>query len=67
MPETEPVQYGVTKPPKTDHPLHLITHEFESMVANVKAAPDIRSKLMYIFGPPGRKHQVVAKQALAEI
>lgn len=56
-PETVPVKYGITKPPKNDHPVHIITHEFERMIADVKGAPDWRSKFMYIFGPPGWSHE----------
>jgi sterol desaturase/sphingolipid hydroxylase (fatty acid hydroxylase superfamily) len=54
--EEEPVVYGVTKPPRNNKPVHTITHEFENMIADVKSAPDLRSKLMYIFGPPGWSH-----------
>ncbi len=56
-PETEPVKYGVTKPPVNDNPVHIITHEFENMMADVKQAPTLRAKLMYIFGPPEWKHE----------
>ena len=56
-PEKEPVIYGITKPPKTDSPDEVILHEFRSMMQDVKQAPDIKSKLMYIFGPPGWQHR----------
>ena len=55
-PENEPVIYGITKPPKTDRPDDVILHEFRNIVQDVKQAPDIKSKLMYIFGPPGWHH-----------
>ena len=55
-PEKETVIYGITKPPKTDRPDEVILHEFRNMVQDVKQAPDIKSKLMYIFGPPGWHH-----------
>ncbi len=55
-PETVPVQYGITKPPKNESPVHLITHEFENIWSDLKQAPDLRAKLMYIFGPPGWRH-----------
>ena len=56
-PESEPVQYGVTKPPTGNHPLHTLTHEFENIIADVRQAPNFRAKMMYIFGPPGWKHE----------
>jgi sterol desaturase/sphingolipid hydroxylase (fatty acid hydroxylase superfamily) len=65
-PEAEPVQYGVTKPPKNHHPVHIITHEFENMIADVQAAPTLRSKLMYIFGPPGWSHYEQAEATLSK-
>ncbi len=55
-PEKETVVYGVTKPPKTDRSDEVILHEFRNMMQDVKQAPDMRSKLMYIFGPPGWHH-----------
>jgi len=56
-PENEPVVYGVTKPPRTDRPDEVILHEFRNIRYDVKHAPDVRSKLMYIFGPPGWQHK----------
>ena len=56
-PESEPVVYGITKPPKSNSPDEVILHEFRNMLQDVKQAPDMRSKLMYIFGPPGWQHE----------
>jgi hypothetical protein len=55
-PETEPVVYGITKPPAGDRPDEVILHEFRNMVSDVKSAPDWRSRFMYVFGPPGWRH-----------
>ncbi|HWB24495.1 MAG TPA: sterol desaturase family protein [Chitinophagaceae bacterium] len=55
-PEGEKVVYGVTKPPKTNNPGDMIFHEFRNMISDVRQAPDLRSKLMYIFGRPGWRH-----------
>jgi sterol desaturase/sphingolipid hydroxylase (fatty acid hydroxylase superfamily) len=52
-PETEPVVYGITNPPKSNRPDEVILHEFRNIAQDVKRAPDMKSKLMYIFGPPG--------------
>jgi sterol desaturase/sphingolipid hydroxylase (fatty acid hydroxylase superfamily) len=54
--ETEPVKFGVTKPPKSNRPDEVILHEFRNLIADVKSASSIRAKLMYIFGPPGWRH-----------
>lgn len=56
-PEGEKVVFGVTKPPKSNHPRDTIFHEFKNMWHDVRTAPDTRSKLMYIFGPPGWSHE----------
>ena len=56
-PENEPVIYGITKPPRSDRPDEVILHEFRNMMHDVKQAPNMHSKLMYIFGPPGWHHQ----------
>lgn len=56
-PETEPVVYGITRPPKTNKPDEVILHEFRNMLQDVRQAPDIKSKLMYVFGPPGWQHE----------
>lgn len=54
--ETEPVVYGITKPPKSEKVDEVILHEFRNMIQDVKQAPDFRSRVMYIFGPPGWHH-----------
>lgn len=56
-PEGEKVVFGVTKPPKSNKPGEMVFHEFRNMIADVKRAPDFRSKLMYIFGRPGWDHE----------
>lgn len=55
-PETEKVEYGLTKPLKNDDPITLIFHEWIEMWKDVKKAPTWKDKLMYIFGPPGWSH-----------
>jgi sterol desaturase/sphingolipid hydroxylase (fatty acid hydroxylase superfamily) len=54
--EKEEVKYGLTKNLESHHPKHVIFHEFKSMIDDVRNAPDLRSKFMYIFGPPGWSH-----------
>lgn len=68
-PEGEKVVFGVTKPPKTNNPGDMILHEFRNMITDVRRAPDFRSKMMYIFGPPGWSHeqQPAVKEAVVEV
>jgi sterol desaturase/sphingolipid hydroxylase (fatty acid hydroxylase superfamily) len=56
QPESEKVVYGVTKPPASSNPAEVVFHEFKNMYRDVKQAPGFYAKLMYIFGPPGWKH-----------
>lgn len=55
MPEIPP-RFGVIHPPKSHNPLQIVSHEYRNIWADVKKAPTIKSKLMYIFGPPGWSH-----------
>jgi len=66
-PEGEKVIYGVTKPPESNHPAETVFHEFRNMARDVKRAPDMRSKFMYIFGRPGWRHDVVTAEELAAV
>ncbi|GIV27263.1 MAG: hypothetical protein KatS3mg027_1077 [Bacteroidia bacterium] len=54
--ESEPVEYGLTKPLEKQDPFTLIFHEWIEMIKDVKRAPTLKDKLMYIFGPPGWSH-----------
>jgi sterol desaturase/sphingolipid hydroxylase (fatty acid hydroxylase superfamily) len=54
--ETEPVVFGLTKNIESHDPRVVIFHEFKEIWKDVKQAPDWKSKLMYIFGPPGWSH-----------
>ncbi len=54
--ESEPVEYGLTKPLKKQDVFTLIFHEWIEIIKDVKRAPTLKDKLMYIFGPPGWSH-----------
>jgi sterol desaturase/sphingolipid hydroxylase (fatty acid hydroxylase superfamily) len=54
--ETEKVEYGLTKPLEKDDVFTLIFHEWIEMWKDVKKAPTLKDKIMYIFGPPGWSH-----------
>ncbi len=53
--------YGLTTPVGTHNLLRLQTHEYAAIARDVRAAPTVRQKLGYVFGPPGwRPAAVVA-------
>lgn len=54
--EREEVIYGLTKNIESDKISHIIFHEWKNIAKDVKRAPGLRNKLMYIFGPPGWSH-----------
>jgi sterol desaturase/sphingolipid hydroxylase (fatty acid hydroxylase superfamily) len=54
--ETDEVKYGLTENLKDHHPFTVVFHEWKNIVTDVKRAPDLKSALMYIFGPPGWSH-----------
>jgi sterol desaturase/sphingolipid hydroxylase (fatty acid hydroxylase superfamily) len=54
--ESEKVNFGITQNIHSHNPEKVIFHEFGSMLRDVKHAPGLVNKLMYIFGPPGWSH-----------
>ncbi|HLP13288.1 MAG TPA: sterol desaturase family protein [Flavobacteriales bacterium] len=55
-PETEEVKYGLTENINTHNPAKVVFHEWQNMWRDVRTAPGIKAKLMYVFGPPGWSH-----------
>lgn len=55
--ETEPVRYGLTNNIGTHHPIKMVFHEWQTIIKDLSTikAP-LRTKLMYVFGPPGWSH-----------
>ena len=49
-------KYGISHDPGTDNPITHNIFEFQEIWRDVKKAPGLRNKLMYIFGPPGWSH-----------
>jgi len=47
------VDFGILHPPDSLKPIAIITHEFQSIWADVKSSKSLREIWMYIFGPPG--------------
>lgn len=54
--ESDPVVYGITANIHTYNLLKIAFHEFQNIWRDVKEAPDLKSKLAYIFAPPGWSH-----------
>lgn len=48
--------YGITSNIHTYNPVEIATHEFKALWRDVKRAPDLPTKLRYIFYPPGWSH-----------
>ncbi|NJC27434.1 sterol desaturase family protein [Neolewinella antarctica] len=55
-PEEERPTYGLVTNIKTHNPLRIATHEWAAIGRDLRHAPDWRSRLGYLFGPPGWSH-----------
>ncbi len=53
QPERFRPNYGLTKPVDTFNIWKLQTHEYAAIARDVRAAPRLRDRLGYVFGPPG--------------
>lgn len=54
--EEETVIYGITTDIHTNNPLRIATHEYVHLWHDVRRAPTLKAKFMYIFAPPGWSH-----------
>ena len=55
LPE-DPVVYGITSNIHTYNLFKIAFHEFQNIKKDVSEAPDLKSKLAYVFAPPGWSH-----------
>ncbi len=56
LPEEPPV-YGLTKPlDQPNHPVKIVTHEWEAIARDLKRRTSWRNKLKYLIMPPGWSH-----------
>ncbi len=63
-------KYGISHDPGTDNPITHNLFEFQEIWKDVKKAPGLRNKFMYIFGPPGWSHDgssMTSKQLQTEL
>lgn len=61
--EEEPVRFGLTENIQSHNPLHVVFHEWQSIARDVKKTSSFKSKLKYIFAPPGWSHDGSKKTA----
>lgn len=60
--DEEPV-FGLTKPLNTNHPVKAIFHEFVLLKDDLKRSPSLKTRLKYLFSPPGWSHDGRSKTA----
>ena len=62
--KAEPVKYGLTKPTeKPNNPLHVIFHEWNAIGKDFSRKIPLKTKLKYLFMPPGWSHDGSTKTA----
>ena len=54
--DNEPPVYGLTTNLTSHHPWHVVTHEYSSIIADVKRAQTMKDKIRYVFKAPGWSH-----------
>jgi sterol desaturase/sphingolipid hydroxylase (fatty acid hydroxylase superfamily) len=59
--EREKCVYGLTRNINTYNPVRIAFHEWLDIWRDVRSAPDWRSRFMYVFGPPGWRHDGTGK------
>jgi sterol desaturase/sphingolipid hydroxylase (fatty acid hydroxylase superfamily) len=63
-------KFGISHDPNTNNPITHNIFEFKEIWKDVKKAPGLKNKLMYIFGPPGWSHDgssMTSKQLQREL
>jgi sterol desaturase/sphingolipid hydroxylase (fatty acid hydroxylase superfamily) len=67
-PEAERVRYGLTTNLTRSNPFHVAFHEYRALAADVRAAPDWRTRAGYLLHGPGwRPDDTVAPAAPATV
>lgn len=52
----EPIKFGLTKQPEDLGPVNILFHEWKALLRDVQHAPTFKTKLQYLFNPPGWSH-----------
>jgi sterol desaturase/sphingolipid hydroxylase (fatty acid hydroxylase superfamily) len=55
--EKEAVRFGLAGQVPSHNPVRLLFHEWRSMLNDLRKPVPFRTKLMYVFGPPGWSHE----------
>jgi sterol desaturase/sphingolipid hydroxylase (fatty acid hydroxylase superfamily) len=61
----DPIKYGLTKQPEHLGPVNILFHEWKALLHDVKQAPTLKTKLQYLFYPPGWSHDGKTQTARA--
>ena len=51
-----PVKFGLTTNIESYHPVKVVFKEWANIFTDLKKAPDLKSRFMYVFGRPGWSH-----------
>lgn len=54
--DNEPPVYGLTENIKSYNLLNVVSREYTALLKDVKRAPDFKTKIKYLFMPPGWTH-----------
>lgn len=52
----EPIRYGLTKNVEKPNPVNLVLHEWQNISKDLRKKAPVKTKLGYIFRPPGWSH-----------
>lgn len=63
----EPVRYGVAGDVETRHPVRLVLHEWGAIAKDLSSAVSTKDRLMYVFGPPGWRHDASARTSRLDL
>lgn len=62
--DSDPIKYGLTKPVENDkNPVNIIFHEWKNIGKDLNKKVSFRTKLKYLFMPPGWSHDGTSKTA----
>lgn len=62
--EAEPIKYGLTRPVENNkNPINIIFHEWKNIGSDLNKKLPFRTKLKYLFMPPGWSHDGSTKTA----
>ena len=59
----EEIRYGLTENIKTYHPFKMVFHEWINIFKDLRKPSSLKTKFMYVFGPPGWSHDGSKKTA----